>query len=203
MEVDHGTVQPLQKLFGDATARPVIPIFINSVATPLGPLGRVRALGAAVGTYLATLGKRVLVVGSGGLSHDPPVPTLATAPLAALGRIVHGNPMTPEQRQARQVAVIDAAHAFAQGDSPLQPLNPDWDHAFLELLDSNRLPEVDAWSNSWIEHEAGHSAHEIRTWVAAFAALAVHGPYVTQQRFYRAAPELIAGFAIRTAVLTR
>jgi 2,3-dihydroxyphenylpropionate 1,2-dioxygenase len=39
--------------------------------------------------------------------------------------------------------------------------------------------------------------------VAAFAALAVHGPYVTQQRFYRAAPELIAGFAIRTAVLTR
>ncbi len=60
MDVDHGTVQPLQKLFGDATARPVIPIFINSVATPLGPLRRVRALGAAVGTYLATLGKRVL-----------------------------------------------------------------------------------------------------------------------------------------------
>jgi len=66
-------------LFGDATARPVIPIFINSVATPLGPLRRARALGAAVGTFLATLGKRVLVLGSGGLSHDPPVPTLATA----------------------------------------------------------------------------------------------------------------------------
>src|ERR1700679_1752538 len=32
MEVDHGTVQPLEKLFGSATARPVIPIFINSVA---------------------------------------------------------------------------------------------------------------------------------------------------------------------------
>ena len=80
MDVDHGTVQPLQKLFGDADGAPVIPIFINSVATPLGPLRRVRALGAAVGTYLATLGKRVLVVGSGGLSHDPPVPTLATAP---------------------------------------------------------------------------------------------------------------------------
>ena len=112
MDVDHGTVQPLQKLFGDATARPVIPIFINSVATPLGPLRRVRALGAAVGTYLATLGKRVLVVGSGGLSHDPPVPTLATAPPAALARIVHGEPMTPEQRQARQVAVMDAARGL-------------------------------------------------------------------------------------------
>ncbi|AGB24802.1 hypothetical protein Mycsm_04568 [Mycobacterium sp. JS623] len=201
MDVDHGTVQPLQKLFGDATARPVVPIFINSVATPLGPLRRVRALGAAVGTYLATLGKRVLVIGSGGLSHDPPVPTLATAPPGALDRIVHGNPMTPEQRQARQVAVVEAAREFAHGQGTLAPLNPDWDHAFLELLDSNRLADVDAWPNAWIEKEAGHSAHEIRTWVAAFAALAAHGPYHTQHRFYRAAPELIAGFAIRTAVL--
>jgi 2,3-dihydroxyphenylpropionate 1,2-dioxygenase len=201
MEVDHGTVQPLQKLFGDAAARPVIPIFINSVATPLGPLRRVRALGAAVGTYLATLGQRVLIIGSGGLSHDPPVPTLATAAPAALGRIVHGNPMTPEQRQARQVAVMDAAREFAAGQGSLRPLNPDWDHAFLELLDSNRLADVDAWSNSWIAQEAGNSAHEIRTWVAAFAAIAAHGRYQTQQRFYRAAPDLIAGFAIRTAVL--
>ncbi|MGV0579467.1 3-carboxyethylcatechol 2,3-dioxygenase [Mycolicibacterium elephantis] len=201
MDVDHGTVQPLQKLFGDATARPVIPIFINSVATPLGPLRRVRALGAAVGTYLATLGKRVLVVGSGGLSHDPPVPTLASAPPAALERIVHGAPMTAEQRQARRAAVIEAAQTFAHGGSPLQPLNPDWDAAFLELIDANRLAEVDGWPNDWIEKEAGHSAHEIRTWVAAFAALAAHGPYRTGHRFYRAAPELIAGFAVRTAVL--
>jgi 2,3-dihydroxyphenylpropionate 1,2-dioxygenase len=202
MDVDHGTVQPLQKLFDDAAVPLVIPIFINSVATPLGPLRRVRTLGAAVGTYLASLGQRVLIIGSGGLSHDPPVPTLATAPPAALSRIVHGNPMTPEQRQARQVAVMDAAREFADGQGPLQPLNPDWDNAFLELLDSNRLPEVDAWSNSWIEQEGGHSAHEIRTWVAAFAALAAHGRYETQQRFYRAAPALIAGFSIRTAVPT-
>jgi 2,3-dihydroxyphenylpropionate 1,2-dioxygenase len=201
MDVDHGTVQPLQKLFGEATTRPVIPVFINSVATPLGPLRRVRALGAAVGTFVTTLQKRVLVMGSGGLSHDPPVPTLATAPPAALERIVHGAPMSLEQRQARQVAVMDAAQAFARGDSPLQPLNPDWDRAFLELVDSNRLTETDAWSNSWIEQQAGHSAHEIRTWVAAFAALSAHGRYHTVQRFYRAAPELIAGFAIRTAVL--
>ncbi|MGV0848991.1 3-carboxyethylcatechol 2,3-dioxygenase [Mycolicibacterium phlei] len=201
MDVDHGTVQPLQKLFGEATARPVIPIFINSVATPLGPLRRVRALGTAVGTFLSTLNKRVLLVGSGGLSHDPPVPTLATAPPAALDRIVHGVPMTPEQRQARQTAVIDAAQAFAHGDSPLQPLNPEWDAAFLDLLDTNRLPEVDGWSNDWVEHQGGHSAHEIRTWIAAFAGLAAHGRYRTVQRFYRAAPELIAGFAIRTAVL--
>lgn len=202
MDVDHGTVQPLQSLFDDAGAVPVIPVFINSVATPLGPLRRVRALGAAVGRHLGTLGKRVLVIGSGGLSHDPPVPTLATAPPAALQRIVHGVPMTTEQRQARQTAVIEAAREFAAGEGSLAPLNPDWDHAFLDLLDTNRISEVDGWDNRWIAEQAGNSAHEVRTWVAAFAALAAQGDYQTGNHFYRAAPELIAGFAIRTAVTT-
>jgi 2,3-dihydroxyphenylpropionate 1,2-dioxygenase len=200
MEVDHGTVQPLEKLFGSATARPVIPIFINSVATPLGPLHRCRTLGTAVGSYLATLGKRVLLVGSGGLSHDPPVPTLSTATPQVVERIVHGRPMTPEQRTARQTAVMDAAKSFAAGDSDLAPLNPEFDRQFLEIVDSGHLGDLDTWSNSFIANEGGNSAHEIRTWVAAFAALAAAGPYRTDVRYYRPAPELIAGFAVRTAV---
>jgi 2,3-dihydroxyphenylpropionate 1,2-dioxygenase len=202
MDVDHGTVQPLEKLFGAATARPVIPIFINSVATPLGPLHRCRTLGTAVGGYLATLDKRVLVVGSGGLSHDPPVPTLATATPVVVQRIVHGAPMTPEQRLARQTAVMDAAKNFAGGGSDLAPLNPEWDQQFLEILDGGHLDDLDKWSNSFIAAEGGNSAHEIRTWVAAFAALAAAGPYATGLRYYRPAPELIAGFAVRTAVPT-
>ncbi len=202
MDVDHGTVQPLEKLFGRATARPVIPIFINSVATPLGPLHRCRALGTAVGSYLATLNKRVLVVGSGGLSHDPPVPTLATATPAVVERIVHGRPMTTEQRQARQTAVMEAARSFADGASELQPLNPAWDQRFLDILDSGELDELDKWSNSFIAQEGGNSAHEIRTWVAAFAALGSTGPYQTGVRYYKPAPDLIAGFAVRTAVPT-
>ncbi|ORW01421.1 3-carboxyethylcatechol 2,3-dioxygenase [Mycobacterium kyorinense] len=189
MDVDHGTVQPLEKLFGDATARPVIPIFVNSVATPLGPLQRSRALGGAVGNHLATLDKRVLVLGSGGLSHDPPVG-------------VRNHRMTPEERQARQIAVIDAAKRYADGTSDRQPINPAWDHRFLDIVDSGQLVDLDQWSNSFITHEGGNSAHEIRTWVAAFAALAAAGPYRTTVRYYKAAAELIAGFAIRTAVPT-
>lgn len=199
MDVDHGTVQPLEKLFGTAISRPVIPFFVNAIGVPLGPMHRCRALGAAVGTYLATLDKRVLVMGSGGLSHSPPVPTLATAPEPVLQRIVHGAPMTAEQRQARQAAVIDAARSFAAGDSALQPLNPTWDHRFLEIIDRGSLSELDRWSNSFVTHEGGGSAHEIRTWVAAFAALQAAGPYETTMRYYKPAPELIAGFAIRTA----
>ena len=199
MDVDHGTVQPLEKLFGAATSRPVIPIFINAIGVPLGPLHRCRALGTAVGDYLATLDKRVLVIGSGGLSHSPPVPTLATAGPAVLQRIVHGEPMTPEQRQARQTVVIEAAKSFAGGESDLQPLNPAWDHQLLEIIDGGRLSEFDSWSNSFVLYEGGGSAHEVRTWLAAFSALATAGPYQTTVRYYKPAAQLIAGFAIRTA----
>jgi 2,3-dihydroxyphenylpropionate 1,2-dioxygenase len=178
----------------------VIPIFVNAIAVPLGPLHRCRALGTAVGAYLAGLDKRVLLVGSGGLSHSPPVPTLATAPPAVLRRIVDGEPMTPEQRQARQAAVIAAARSFAGGESDLRPLNPAWDHRFLELIDDEKLDDLDHWSNSFVDYEGGSSAHEIRTWVAAFAALETAGPYQTTVRYYKPAAELIAGFAIRTAV---
>ena len=111
--------------------------------------------------------------------------------------------MTAEQRSARQTAVMAAAHDFAHGESPLRPLNSEWDHALLDLLDANRVADVDGWSNAWIAAEAGNSAHEVRTWIAAFAALATQGPYETRQRYYRAAPELIAGFALRTAMSAR
>ena len=75
------------------------------------------------------------------------------------------------------------------------------DQRFLEILDNGRLGDLDQWSNSFIAHEGGNSAHEIRTWVAAFGALASAGPYQTEVRYYKPAAELIAGFAIRTAVL--
>ena len=74
---------------------------------------------------------------------------------------------------------MDAARSFANGGSELQPLNPAWDHRFLDILDSGQLDELDKWSNSFIAQEGGNSAHEIRTWVAAFSALASAGPYQT------------------------
>jgi 2,3-dihydroxyphenylpropionate 1,2-dioxygenase len=108
--------------------------------------------------------------------------------------------MTPEQRLARQTAVMAAAKSFAGGQSELRSLNPDFDAEFLDILDSGHLEKLDTWSNAFIASEGGNSAHEIRTWVAAFAALAAVGPYETGARYYKPAPELIAGFAVRTAV---
>lgn len=200
MEVDHGAMQPLEKLIGDVRAKPVVPIFINSVATPLGPIARVRLLGNAIGNFLATLGERVLIVGSGGLSHDPPVPTLASATGDAAERIISGRAMTAAQRQARTERVISAAYDFATGAENLRPLNPEWDRALLKLLRTANLEAVDSWSNEWIEDQAGGSAHEVRTWVAAYAALAAAGPYSVMSEYYRPIPEFITGFAVTTAL---
>lgn len=79
MQVDHGFAQPLEFLLGGLDRVPVLPVFINGVAAPLPGFQRTRLLGEAMGRFLNTLNKRVLILGSGGLSHQPPVPELAKA----------------------------------------------------------------------------------------------------------------------------
>src|SRR6201993_2827116 len=98
MTVDHGFAQPLEVLFGGIDRVPVVPIFINGVATPLCPVSRIRALGKAIGESAAELGRRVLYIASGGLSHDPPVPVLDGAPPRVADALIEGHPPTPEQR---------------------------------------------------------------------------------------------------------
>lgn len=204
MVVDHGMAQPLELLFGSIAARPVVPIFINTVGTPLGPLRRIRLLGDVIGRAVTELDKRVLLLGSGGLSHDPPVPRFDSASPEVRQRLIDGRDITAEQRATREQRVIDAGRAFATGaTTTMQPLNPDWDRHLLEILASGDLTPIDHWSNQWLIDQAGHSAHEVRTWIAAYAALGAAGAYRIRSSFYRPIPEWIAGFAITTATLTK
>lgn len=199
MHVDHGFAQPLEILLGGIDTRPVVPIFINSVAVPLGPVRRARLLGHAVGEYLAGRDERVLLIGSGGLSHDPPVPELETAPPEVAERLIAGGAPTAEQRAAREANVLRAGRELAAGTSAMRPLNPEWDAEFLRVLARGELEEIDVWSNDSFVEQAGHSAHEVRTWIAAYAALRAAGPYAVTSSFYRPIPEWIAGFGITTA----
>ncbi len=59
---------PLEFLLGGLDKVPVLPVFINGVATPLPGFQRTRMLGEAIGRFTSTLNKRVLFLGSGGLS---------------------------------------------------------------------------------------------------------------------------------------
>ena len=195
MQVDHGCAQALEVLTGGLDRYPVIPVFINSVAPPMATLRRARLLGDAIGRFFSRSDKRVLVVGSGGISHEPPVPELFGATAEVAERLIAGRNPSPDSRAARQARTVAAAKSFAAGDSPLHPLNPEWDRAFLARLESGELTAVDGMTNAAITRDGGKSAHEIRTWVAAFGALAAFGPYRASIDYYREIPEWIAGFA--------
>ncbi|SFB53506.1 2,3-dihydroxyphenylpropionate 1,2-dioxygenase [Amycolatopsis marina] len=201
MYVDHGFSQPLQILFDGLDKVPVVPIFINSVATPLCPVGRIRQLGTAVGHASAHIAEqRVLFLGSGGLSHDPPVPQLENATEEVAARLIDGRNPTPEERARRQARVIASGLELAAGTSSMRPINPEWDRQFLDLISAGELQHVDAWDNAWFAEQAGNSSHEVRTWIAAYAAMAARGNYVINYRFYEPVPEWVAGFAVTTAV---
>ncbi|GAB3355272.1 3-carboxyethylcatechol 2,3-dioxygenase [Giesbergeria sinuosa] len=199
LQVDHGCTQTLEELTGSLTRYPVIPIIINSVAPPFGPYRRVRKFGEAVGRFLATLNKRVLVLGTGGLSHEPPVPLIANAPDEIANFLIAGRNPTPEARAARQARTIAAGKIYGTSDSPQTPLNAEWDLAFIDTLVQGQLDSIDDFNIEEISRVAGRSTHEIRTWVAAFSALAALGPYEAHKDYYRPINEWIAGYGLVSA----
>lgn len=199
LQVDHGCTQTLEELTGSLTRYPVIPIIINSVAPPFGPYRRIRKLGEAVGKFIATLNKRVLILGTGGLSHEPPVPLLADASEDIANFLISGRNPTPEARAARQARTIATGKIFGTPECPLTPLNTAWDLDFMDLLVEGRLAEIDNFEIEEISRAAGRSTHEIRTWVAAFSALAAAGSYKAHQDYYRPINEWIAGYGVISA----
>ncbi|GAA0466832.1 3-carboxyethylcatechol 2,3-dioxygenase [Streptomyces olivaceiscleroticus] len=198
MVLDHGITQPLDILFGSSAAKPVIPVFINSVAEPLGPLRRIRRLGAAVGEYVAGLDQKVLLLGSGGLSHDVPIPRLRESPPDVAAYLVSKR-RTPAEQQAREEAIYQAGQDFARGESTLMPLNPDLDKRILQHFEEGDLSQFDEMSVEWLGGQGGSSIHEVRSWIAAHAALQTAGPYRTESSFYQPVPEWIIGFAVTVA----
>ncbi|MBN9112399.1 MAG: 3-carboxyethylcatechol 2,3-dioxygenase [Pseudonocardia sp.] len=198
MVVDHGISQPLEVLLGSSAAQPVIPVFLNSVAEPLGPLRRVRRLGHAVGEWTARLDRRVLFVGSGGLSHDVPIPRLREAPPEAAAYLIDRR-RTPAEQQAREELIHEAGQAFARGESPLMDLNPELDRELLGLFATGELAAFDELDVGWLGEQGGSSIHEVRSWIAAHAALRTAGPYRTESTFYQPIREWIIGFGITTA----
>jgi 2,3-dihydroxyphenylpropionate 1,2-dioxygenase len=200
MQVDHGTAYPLQHLIGALDTYPVIPVFINSVAKPLPTFKRARMLGEAVGRWACGTGKRVLLIGSGGLSHQPPVPEYAGAPEQVRKSLDGaGYTLSPDDRAARTHRTIAAGKAFVEDQNSLHPLNPAWDNGFLDMLETQTYEQLDRVSNDLISKVAGRSTHEVKAWLAAFAALSAFGPYRTSHRYYREIPEWIAGFGALSA----
>ena len=201
MEVDHGAVQPIETVYdGDVNRKPLIPIYVNGVARPFTPVKRVRELGAAVGEYFRNSDKKILFVASGGLSHDPPLPRWDEATDEQKALLLERKARTPETRAAREARVIETGKAFARGEADIMDINPEWDQAFMEVCRSKDPSQFDKYHYASMEEVAGHSVHEVRTWVAAVSAMhAASADYSFEIDYYRPIPEFIAGFGILAA----
>ena len=199
MRVDHGTTIPLLKLAGSLDRYPVLPVVVNCAAAPRPAFARVRRLGEVVGRYLAGLGKRVAVIGSGGLSHDPPTPRLASAAPEVATRLIDRHVPGDDELRRREARVVAAANALVGGGGPCLPPSEAWDRAFLERLIGPDPAALDAYTDEALDREAGFGSHEVRCWVAALAAMRAAGTMRAEIDYYEIVPEWITGMGIVTA----
>lgn len=196
MKVDHGITIPLYKLTGALNRYNVLPVFINCAADPRPSFRRVRAFGEAIGEFLAGTNMRITVVGSGGLSHDPPTPRLEMSPPDVAARLIKRQTPTQDELDARENRVIRAARDLVIGKGPCLPPSEQWDREFLNTFLSGKLDAFDTLSDAEIDRVAGFGAHEVRTWVAAAAAARKIGELQTELRYYHLVPEWITGMGI-------
>ena len=199
MRVDHGFAQSLQLLWGSLDTPPIVPIFINAVAQPGIPRAkRCREIGEGIGRFLDKEPRRTLLIGSGGLSHEPPVPTMLNPDPAVRERITVRRESTPEQREARMAQVMEAGRQMAAGCSKLKPINPAWDVRWMNALaeGGRALDEICELTEESIERDAGLSGNESKSWLVARSALPTDRALACSMRHYQVIPEYIAGFGV-------
>lgn len=208
MTVDHGISQPLARLAGGLDRYPVIPIFVSVFTPPLLPFKRSRLFGEAVGCFLARLGGRTLILGSGGLSHHPAFifPPMPDATPEILSWQTEGN-LSAKMTQAQWKQRFDDLHrmgaqAIADGQFPLEELrlNEAFDRRFLALLASGQLQEADDWDLVGdLLPQAGMGSWEIHSWIAAAAAYGAAGGAAPIQTLYELAYEYGVGYGMAQA----
>jgi 2,3-dihydroxyphenylpropionate 1,2-dioxygenase len=167
LQIDHGQTHAMQYLLPDLDI-PVVPLVVNVFAAPLPRIDRCMELGRNIAAAVNALPdeRRVVVIASGGLSHQLPWPTdwrdphgedeefLVQAWLNGRGDW--------ERYDARRREIITAA----------QPaIFTEFDHEFLTELEQGGLERYAALSTEDIAKVAGNGGQELRTWLTMAAAL--------------------------------
>lgn len=152
--IDHSFVMPLS-LLTPAFDIPIVPVTQNCNVPPRPALRRSHDVGRAIGDAVAAGPPgRVVVIGTGGLSH--------WVGSARRREFMNRPPGTRLSDLARFPVTLDDT-----GD-----VNDAFDRTFLSYVERGGLPEFIAdWSPERVEKEAGNGAQEIRNWVTAAAVL--------------------------------
>ena len=91
---------------------------------------------------------------------------------------------------------------MAAGDTSVAvPLSPEWDIALLEKFKSADFAAMEAMTEAEIRRDGGRGGQEVRSWMAAFAAMSEIGEYEMTTHCYEDISEWIAGFGIVSAEL--
>jgi 2,3-dihydroxyphenylpropionate 1,2-dioxygenase len=168
MGIDHGISQPYAALVPDL-ATPMLPIMISTAGPPMPSLARCHAFGASVGRAIRALPgeQRVVVVGSGGLSHSPPSVSPADPAVSPDTRdyVINGRDRVAEFNAARERSSTERRKQGGTG-----PVNDVWDRWFLDRIMQGDLDPILALDDATLLDAAGVGGQEVRGWIAALGA---------------------------------
>ena len=189
MQIDHGQTHAIQYLLRDLPV-PVVPLVVNVFAAPLPRISRCVELGRNLAAAVAAMpeDRRVVVIASGGLSHQLPWPAdwrdphgedeqfLVEAWLNGRGDW--------ERYDARRRSIITAARPN---------IFTEFDERFLADLERGALATYAGLTSAEIEAVAGNGGQELRTWLAMAAAL---GFAPGKALAYAPMPEWLTGMGV-------
>jgi 2,3-dihydroxyphenylpropionate 1,2-dioxygenase len=188
LQIDHGITHAMQWLLHGLDV-PIVPVVVNVFAPPLPTMRRCEQLALAMRDAIAGDGsdKRVVVIGSGGLSHALPFPQW-DAPVSDNDRFMVDAWTNGRNRwqefDPRRREIIRASPPV---------LNDVFDHEVLALATAGHLHATGSWTTNDIAERGGNGAQETRTWLMA-AALCGHIP--AQVIVHSAMPEWLTAMAI-------
>lgn len=204
MTVDHGFSQTMKNVLGELDAFPCVPVFIGGMCRPFLQFERTRRFGEAVGGYAATLGRRVLFVASGGLSHHPtryyPLPGEAEPDVWAwqLAGPLGGTFTEEEWLDRLHDMHVEGGKMLLDGRRTREQirLNPAVDREFLDIVTSGDVAALDGWQMESLSERAGIGFTELHGWVAATAAHLRCGGAPPEVDFYVDSLEYAIGFGV-------
>lgn len=205
MRVDHAFSQPIHRLFGELDVYPVVPIFISVLTPPFMAFKRSRLFGEAIGHYAKQSGKRILIIGTGGLSHHPtryyPSPDQADPDVFAyqMDGDRGGGKYDDESWFKRLYEMhVEGADMLISGARTREDikLNPEMDQWFLKQLEDGTLEALDDMANMETVEKAGIGFMELHTWIAARAAHMASGSTAKPVTTYSPALEYGIGYGM-------
>lgn len=194
LTIDHGQTHAIQWLL-DGIDVPVVPLVVNVFAAPLPRMSRCVELGANLAAAVAGMpdDKRVVVVSSGGLSHQLPWPSDWTAPEGEdeeflVEAWLNGRGQWSRYDKRRREIIVGARPTIVS----------EFDEEFLADLERGDLRTYAELTTEEIEARAGNGGQELRTWMVMASAL---GFAPGQALAYSPMPEWLTGMG--AAVIER